>query len=83
MPFEMEKLAAYAGVSYTVFKNKIWEHVADLFFEIDDDLLDHEFTLEQRKKRMWEKYNYHLSRHHRRGRRERGRQKSQCIQKKN
>ena len=50
LPFEMEKLAAYAGVSYTVFKNKIWQHVADLFFEIDDDLLDHEFTLEQRKK---------------------------------
>ena len=50
LPIEMEKLAAYAGVSYTVFKNKIWQHVADLFFEIDDDLLDHEFTLEQRKK---------------------------------
>ena len=55
LPRDTERLAAYAGVSHTIFRNKIWGWIAGLFFDIDDEpdkepLIDHEFTREQRGK---------------------------------
>ena len=46
----IEGLSVYCGVSQTIMKNKVWPYVADLFFEVDDGLLDHEFTNTMRKK---------------------------------
>ena len=55
LPRDTVRLAEYAGVSHTVFRNKIWGWLYNLFFEIDDEptkapLIDHEFTREQRGK---------------------------------
>jgi len=47
---EIEGLSVYCGVSQTIMRNKVWPYVADLFFEVDDGLLDHEFTNTMRKK---------------------------------
>ena len=54
LPKDMDMLSEYAGVSRTVFINRIWDHIRLLFFEVDDldgtKYLDHEFTHHQRQK---------------------------------
>ena len=50
LPHNTEKLAEYAGVSHTVFRNKIWGWIDPLFVEAECAWLDHEFTHEMRQK---------------------------------
>ena len=50
LPHNTEKLAEYAGVSHTVFRNKIWAWIDPLFVEVECAWLDHEFTHDMRVK---------------------------------